>query len=142
MMSERLWIKIGNFWIVLLQGFVRFDIKWNSGIFGEDSLNFFLSLKKKIKEHLDYLLKETRFNAKDIPKCLNIFSKNLDDLKARFDELSQIGAPITIQALTKTKTEYLKYAKTFCNEENDEHKTILLAIEKRLKSSRRKIPNN
>lgn len=94
---------------------------------------------KKIKEHLDYLLKETRFNTEDIPKCLNIFNKNLDDLKARVDELSQLGASITITALTKSKTEYLKYAKTFCDEKNDEHKIISLSIEKRLKSSRRKM---
>lgn len=79
-----------------------------------------------------------RFNANDIPKCLSIFTKNLDDLKARVDELSEIGAPITIQSLIKSKTEYLKYAKKFCSEENDKHKIILVAIEKRLKSSRRK----
>lgn len=96
--------------------------------------------KKKIKEHLDYLLNETRFNAEEIPKCLNIFNKNLDDLKARVDELSKIGAPVTIQALIKSKTEYLKHAKMFCDEENDENKTTLLAIEKRLKSSKRKMP--
>lgn len=99
----------------------------------------FVAGTKKVKEHLDYLLNETRFDKKDIPKCLNILSKNLDDLKARVNELSELGAPITITALTKSKTQYLKYVKTFCNEENDEHRVILLSIEKRLKNSRRKL---
>lgn len=92
---------------------------------------------KKIKEHLDYLLNESRFNAKDIPKCLYIFKRSLDDLKARVDELTRIGAPITIGVLHKNKTEYLKYVKKFCDDENDEHKVVLLAIEIRLKNLRR-----
>lgn len=85
-------------------------------------------------------MNEVRFKAEEIPKSLGIYGKNLDDLKARVDELSKLDAPITIQALTKSKIEYLKYAKAFCNEENAEHEKVLLAIEKRLKSSRRKIP--
>lgn len=84
-------------------------------------------------------MEESRFDANDVPKCLNIFNKNLDDLKARVDELSKIGAPITIQVLIRSKADYLKYVKKFCNEDNDEQKLILLAIEKRLTNSRRKV---
>ena len=62
------------------------------------------------------------------------------EIIALFDELSKIDAPISIQALMLSKIGYLKYAKTYYNEKNEEHQAILLAIEKRLKSSRRKIP--
>lgn len=94
---------------------------------------------KKIKEHLDYLLNEVRFDVKEISKRLYIFEKSLNEIKARVDELPKIGAPITVEALNKHKAHYMKYVKEYCNEENEEHKTILLDIEIRLKSSRRMV---
>lgn len=95
--------------------------------------------QKQIKEHLDYLLNEVQFDVKEISKRLYIFEKSLHEMEARVDELSKIGAPITVDALNKHKAHYLKYVKNYCNEENEEHKIILLNIEIRLKSSRRKM---
>lgn len=102
---------------------------------------FFSSLffvAEKIKEHLDFLLNEAQFDGNDIPKCLKVFNKSIDELRARFGELTAIGIPITIQGLLKTKTDYLKYVQLFCDDGNEEHQSILLTIEKRSKSSSRK----
>ena len=81
---------------------------------------------------------EAKFSPDDIPGSLYIFSRNIDDFRARLEELTTIGAPITIQALNKAKTDYLKYVKKFCIEGNQEDEKILLSVEKRLKKSRRK----
>lgn len=87
---------------------------------------------------MDFLLNEAKFHATDIPKSLKIFNKSIDDLRARFVELSAIGAPIKVRALIITKTEYFKYAKLYCDDENEEHQSILLTIEKRLEESLRR----
>lgn len=93
----------------------------------------------QIKEHLDYFLNELGFDAKEVSKKLYIFDKSLNELKARTDELTKIGAPVTIEALNKHKSHYLKYVKSHCNEENEVHRITLLDIEIRLKSLRRKM---
>lgn len=87
---------------------------------------------------MDFFLDEAQFSPDDIHGCLDIFSKNLDDLKARLNELTSIGAPITVQALIKSKTDYLKYVKKFCIDGNQKDEETLLSVELRLKKSRRK----
>lgn len=84
-------------------------------------------------------MNEVQLDAEELSKSLWILQRNLDELKARTDELSKIGAPISINVLHRNATGYLKYVKKFCNEENEEHKLTLLNIEIRLKSSRRKV---
>lgn len=82
-------------------------------------------------------MNEVHFDVKDISKRPTILNKSLDDLKARCAELSKIGIPITIDALTIRKTDYLKYVKKNCHEENEQHKILLLDIEIRLQNLRR-----
>lgn len=99
-------------------------------------LNF--SLLIQVKEHLDFFLNEAKISADDIPKGLNIFGANPDEMRTRLGELSIIGAPIKIHYLCGSAPAYFKYAKRFSDEQNEQDQKILLNIEKRLRSSQRK----
>ncbi|XP_055313465.1 uncharacterized protein LOC129574886 isoform X2 [Sitodiplosis mosellana] len=58
----------------------------------------------KIKSLLDYLLNETQFTAADLVHFPYIFARNVDEIKQRIDEMTRIGAPITLSIIYQGKT--------------------------------------
>lgn len=74
----------------------------------------------QIREHLDYLLNETDFTTEDITNSLYILNKSLDEIKARVNEITQIGGHknsklFTLANIYQGKNRYLKLIKNYCD---------------------------
>lgn len=89
---------------------------------------------------MDYFLNETQFTADDIQKSVHILQKGLDEVRNRINEMTKIGAPIELSIINRSKTEYLKFIRSYAasNAEKKDEKLQkgLMAIEERLKSKK------
>lgn len=87
---------------------------------------------------MDYFLNDTQFTAQDIKNAPYILTKNLDEVKVRIDEMTEIGATFTLGTIYQGKTAYFNSLKRFlASKKNDETSSkALLAIELRLKSQK------
>ncbi|XP_031621664.1 uncharacterized protein LOC116339767 [Contarinia nasturtii] len=97
----------------------------------------------KIKGHLDYILNETNFTANDITNSLFILNKSLDEIKARINEMTEIGAQsdlklFTLAAIYSGKNIYLKRIKNYCDTKlpGDAGEKAFAAIEMRIKQDK------
>ena len=63
---------------------------------------------------LDYLLNETQFTPADLVYFPYIFAKNVDEIKQRINEMTRIGAPITLPIIYQGKPKYLKCIRQYC----------------------------
>lgn len=97
-----------------------------------------MSFLLQIKKHLDYLLNETKFAAVDITYSPYILLKSIDEIKARIDEMTKIGAPITLPVIYQGKTKYMKCIRQYCVTQLKDKETdvAFAAIEERLKQQK------
>lgn len=59
-------------------------------------------------------MNDTQFTAADITYFPYILGKGLDEIKLRIDEMTRLGAPITLPILYQGKTKYLKCIRQYC----------------------------
>lgn len=64
----------------------------------------------KIKEVLDYLLDEAKFEPYEIANVIRILTHSLETTKERLDELSKLGCrPSTLTIVCRSQNEYNKF---------------------------------
>lgn len=67
---------------------------------------------KKIKDVLDYLLDEAKFESYEIASVIRILTHSLETTKHRLNELSTIGCrPSTLTIVCRSQREYNKFVK-------------------------------
>lgn len=81
--------------------------KWKDSFSSKDSIDFLLF---QVKEILDYLLEEEKFEPHEIASCPRILCHSLETTKSRINELKTYGCrPTSLVIVCKSKNEYEKF---------------------------------